>query len=135
MEKIQVEKQQIVHQWKQSVASLGKQDNVLKYEDDASTLNMDISACKKSVRKELERNEQLVLQLEFKEAEIIRGKTEMRKTLERQADLEENITVLDKTVEINEQELKNLNDNKVLKEKNWKQKTEHFKSYMHTKNS
>ncbi|GBM14666.1 Coiled-coil domain-containing protein 40 [Araneus ventricosus] len=125
MEVIHFERQQIVHQWRQSLASLEKQDRVLaeirdsarKFEDDASTLNMDISACKKSVRKELERNEQLVYQLQFKESDIMRSQKELGEILEKHNDLEENISVMDRTVEITEQELKVLNDNKVLHEK------------------
>ncbi|GFT23766.1 coiled-coil domain-containing protein 40 [Nephila pilipes] len=125
MEIVQHEKQQIVHQWKQSLASLEKQDRVLseirdsvrKYEDDASTLNMDIFASKKSVRKELERNEQLLIQLQFRESDIARVEKELQEILERQNDLEENISVLDKTVEITEQELKILNENKTTVER------------------
>ncbi|GFR00637.1 coiled-coil domain-containing protein 40 [Trichonephila clavata] len=125
MEVVQLEKQQIVHQWKQSLASLEKQDRILseirdsvrKYEDDASTLNMDIFASKKSVRKELERNEQLLIQLQFRESDIARVEKELLEMSERQNDLEENITVLDKTIEITEQELKSLNEKKTVIEK------------------
>ncbi|XP_055953085.1 coiled-coil domain-containing protein 40-like isoform X1 [Argiope bruennichi] len=125
MEVIHLERQQIVHQWRQSLASLEKQDRVLaeirdsvrKFEDDASTLNMDISACKKSVRKELERNEHLVFQLQFRESDISRSQKELGEVLEKHNDLEENISVMDRTVEMTEQELKVLNDNKMLLEK------------------
>ncbi|GFY47169.1 coiled-coil domain-containing protein 40 [Trichonephila inaurata madagascariensis] len=144
MEVVQLEKQQIVHQWKQSLASLEKQDRILseirdsvrKYEDDASTLNMDIFASKKSVRKELERNEQLLIQLQFRESDIARVEKELLEMSERQNDLEENITVLDKTIEITEQELKSLNENKTVIEKKLNAKDRELqKAYGDIKNS
>ncbi|XP_015908030.1 coiled-coil domain-containing protein 40 [Parasteatoda tepidariorum] len=125
METIHFEKQQIVHQWKQSLAALEKQDRVLAeiresarhFEEDSRTLNMDIIAYKKLLRKELERNEQLVLQLQFRESDIGNVQRDLNEIVERENDLAENVSVLDQTVEISEQELKILLDSKSVKEK------------------
>lgn len=71
---------------------------------------MDIAASKKSVRKELERNEQLVVHLKYRESDIARVQKDLTDTLERERDLEENVLVLEQTVEITEQELKFINE-------------------------
>ncbi|KAG8187415.1 hypothetical protein JTE90_009491 [Oedothorax gibbosus] len=125
IETIQSEKQQIVHHWKQSIVSLERQDKVLgeitdtvrKCEGSVNTLNLDITACKKTVRKEFERNEQLTSQLKFRESDIGRVQKYLTDTLEREKDLEENIYVLGQTVEITEQELALTNEKILYKEK------------------
>lgn len=71
---------------------------------------MDIAASKKTVRKELERNEQLVIHLKFRESDIARVQKDLMDTLERERDLEENVSVLEQTVEITEQELNFINE-------------------------
>ncbi|XP_054717586.1 coiled-coil domain-containing protein 40-like [Uloborus diversus] len=134
MQTIHFEKQQIVTQWKQSLSSLEKQDRILSeirsstnsYEDAIQNLRMEILAQKKAVRKELERNESLTSQLQFRDSDIARNHKNLSISEDRASHLEESLSVVEKIVEITENELNFLNDKKMVQEKELQNKEETF---------
>ncbi|XP_054710240.1 coiled-coil domain-containing protein 40-like [Uloborus diversus] len=125
MQTINFEKQQIVSQWRQSLASLEKHDRILSeirssvstFEDTLQTLNTDITVQKKAVRKELERNESLTSQLRFRESDIASVRKDLSNSDERSNQMEENLSLVEKIIEITQNELNFSNDKKMSLEK------------------
>lgn len=74
------------------------------------TLQMEIASYKKSVRKELERNEMLTVTLQYRESDIARCERELKDADEKKNSLLEETDVIKKIIEMTENELIFLND-------------------------
>lgn len=74
------------------------------------TLQMEIASHKKSVRKELERNEMLTVTLQYRESDIARCERELKDAAEKRNSLLEETDVINKIIEMTENELSFLND-------------------------
>lgn len=73
-------------------------------------LQMEIASHKKSVRKELERNEMLTVTLQYRESDIARCERELKDADEKKSSLLEETDVIKKIIEMTENELIFLND-------------------------
>ncbi|XP_022253128.1 coiled-coil domain-containing protein 40-like isoform X2 [Limulus polyphemus] len=125
MESVQLEKQQLLQEWKKSILAMSRRDEAYaagqellrKRQDQLRSLKAKFAAYKKDIRKELERNEHLNLILQKQESEKTLLKNSIEGSMARLAVLERDYMLYEHTIEETEATLGLLSKEKQSLEK------------------